>query len=249
MNRPVKGLSGAVKLHHPSLRLWADPTSLAPLETSIAPKLAGPALLPTGGVAKRVLDVILAATTLLLLLPLLIAVTFFIYVTVGRPIFFQQRRLGYAGRPFLCMKFRTMVTEADAALRSHLANNPEAACEWSAAQKLRDDPRVTRFGRMLRRSSIDELPQLLNVLMGDMSCVGPRPIVEAEITRYGDYWDDYVKARPGLTGSWQVSGRSLLSYGRRVALDRYYVRKWSIWRDLRILFQTIPAVLRPDETA
>ena len=168
---------------------------------------------------------------------------------MGSPVLFSHRRLGLNGRPFACLKFRTMVSNADAALRLHLISDPEASQEWQESQKLRRDPRVTSLGRLLRRSSIDELPQLLNVLMGQMSCVGPRPIVDDEVARYGDYWTDYMATRPGLTGPWQVSGRNRLTYERRVALDRHYVRRWSIWRDAWLLIQTIPAVMRPDDTA
>ncbi len=204
---------------------------------------------PVGGLFKRMLDIVIAGTALVLLSPLLLAVTLLIYTTMGRPIVFPQRRLGFHGRPFACLKFRTMVNDADTALRSHLANSPEAAREWSVRQKLEHDPRVTVLGRLLRRSSIDELPQLLNVLRGDMSCVGPRPVVHDEMARYGRYWKYYTRARPGLTGAWQVSGRNRLSYPKRVALDTQYVRKWSVARDLWILVKTIPAVLKTDDTA
>jgi exopolysaccharide production protein ExoY len=204
---------------------------------------------PVGGLTKRVLDIVVAGMALVVLSPLLVAVALLIYATMGRPILFPQRRLGFEGRPFACLKFRTMVHDAETALRSHLDNNPEAAREWRKKQKLQHDPRVTPLGRILRLSSIDELPQLACVLVGRMSCVGPRPIVESEIDRYGEYWKEYVKARPGLTGAWQVSGRNRLSYKRRVALDRHYVRRWSVWRDLGILVKTIPAVLKTDDTA
>jgi exopolysaccharide production protein ExoY len=204
---------------------------------------------PVGGPAKRLLDIVVAGTALVILSPLILAVALLIYVTMGRPILFPQRRLGFGGRKFACYKFRTMVRDAETTLRLHLDNNPDAAREWNARQKLQNDPRITAVGRILRRSSIDELPQLFSVLRGRMSCVGPRPIVDDEIPRYGDYWPDYMKARPGVTGIWQVSGRNRLSYEKRVALDRYYVRRWSIWLDMWILIKTIPAVLRSDETA
>jgi exopolysaccharide production protein ExoY len=204
---------------------------------------------PVGGAAKRTLDILIAGTTIVALAPLLLAVALAIYATMGRPILFPQRRLGFEGRPFPCLKFRTMVKDADSALKSHLANNPEAAREWTATQKLRHDPRVTALGRALRRSSIDELPQLFSVLRGHMSCVGPRPIIDEEVARYGRHWADYIRARPGLTGPWQVSGRNRLSYRTRVALDTRYVRAWSLWRDLWILVRTIPAVLKTDDTA
>lgn len=201
---------------------------------------------PVGGLAKRILDIVVAATAVVLLSPLLLMVALLVYATMGRPILFPQRRLGFDGHSFGCIKFRTMVNDAETALESHLADNPEAAHEWRVRQKLQNDPRVTVLGSILRRSSLDELPQLFNVLKGDMSCVGPRPVVQEEIARYGRYWKFYMKARPGLTGAWQVSGRNRLSYPRRVALDSDYVRNWSIGRDLWILLKTIPAVLKSD---
>ena len=204
---------------------------------------------PIGGFAKRAVDIVISLSALILLSPLLLIVALLIRSTMGRPVLFSHRRLGLHGRPFACLKFRTMVSDADAALRLHLISNPEALQEWRVGQKLRRDPRVTSLGRLLRRSSIDELPQLLNVLMGQMSCVGPRPIVDDEVARYGDYWTDCIGARPGLTGPWQVSGRNRLTYERRVALDRHYVRRWSMRRDAWLLIQTIPAVMRPDDTA
>jgi exopolysaccharide production protein ExoY len=203
---------------------------------------------PVGGAIKRALDIFVAAITLVLLSPLLLAVALLIRATMGRPVLFPQRRLGFDGRPFSCWKFRTMVKDAEATLRSYLDSDPEAAREWRTRQKLELDPRVTTLGRVLRRSSIDELPQLISVLLGRMSCVGPRPIVEAEVARYGRSWADYKRSRPGLTGLWQVSGRNRLTYLRRVALDRCYVRRWSVWLDLWILIKTIPAVLRPGDT-
>ena len=202
---------------------------------------------PIGGLTKRALDIAVASVALVLLAPLLLLVALLIRLTMGSPVIFSHARLGYDGRSFACMKFRTMVNDADAALQDHLVHNSAAHEEWKIDRKLRSDPRVTRLGSILRRSSIDELPQLFNVLMGQMSCVGPRPIVEAEIDRYGAYWVEYISALPGLTGIWQVSGRSRLSYERRVGLDRYYVRRWSFWRDIGLLIRTIPAVLRTDD--
>jgi exopolysaccharide production protein ExoY len=208
-----------------------------------------PARRPVGGSSKRLLDVIIAGTALVLLSPLFLIVSLLIYVTVGRPIIFSHRRLGFTGRPFQCFKFRTMVNDAEKALTLHLAENPQAAREWDDTHKLQHDPRITGLGRALRRSSLDELPQLFSVLLGHMSCVGPRPVVDAEMANYGPYWAEYTRARPGVTGAWQVSGRNRLTYSQRVAIDRHYVRTWSLWRDLQILVRTIPAVLRTGETA
>jgi undecaprenyl-phosphate galactose phosphotransferase len=136
-----------------------------------------------------------------------------------------------------------MVQDADRVLDHVLATDPAAAAEWAATQKLRDDPRVTAFGRFLRRSSLDELPQLFNVLRGEMSLIGPRPIVQAEVARYGEEIEYYYQTKPGITGLWQVSGRSDTSYQRRVALDVWYVRNWTLWHDIAILLKTVPAVL------
>jgi exopolysaccharide production protein ExoY len=202
-----------------------------------------------GGIAKRVVDIVIALTALILLAPLLLTVSLLIWTTMGSPILFAHRRVGLGGRIFNCWKFRSMVSSADTVLQRHLTENADARREWGERQKLDRDPRVTTLGRLLRRSSIDELPQLLNVLMGHMSCIGPRPIVEDEIARYGPYWLDYKATRPGMTGLWQVSGRNRLTYQTRVALDRHYVRRWSMRRDLWILLRTIPAVLRTGDTA
>lgn len=203
---------------------------------------------PVGGLLKRAFDIALAGVTLVLVAPLMLTVALLIYVTMGRPIFFSQMRMGFRGTSFPCMKFRTMVTDADVALGAYLKNNPAAASEWEERRKLEHDPRITRLGRLLRQSSLDELPQLINVLKGDMSCVGPRPIVAPEIVRYGRYWKEYMRSRPGLTGAWQVSGRNRIDYKTRVALDRSYVRRWSLWRDLAIIVRTIPAIMRFDDT-
>jgi exopolysaccharide production protein ExoY len=202
-----------------------------------------------GGTAKRSMDVILALVALLLLLPLMLIVAAVIRVTMGSPVVFAHRRVGRGGASFNCYKFRTMIADADAVLQRHIAADPGAAEEWSATRKLRNDPRVTPLGRALRKSSLDELPQLFNVLRGEMSCVGPRPIVREELAHYGPHAAAYLSARPGLTGSWQVSGRSSLSYEARVALDHDYVSNWSLWRDVVIILRTIPAVMSHDDAA
>jgi lipopolysaccharide/colanic/teichoic acid biosynthesis glycosyltransferase len=161
----------------------------------------------------------------------------------GGPMFFAHRRIGIGGKPFYCLKFRTMVTDADLVLKEAIAHDPALAAEWNATQKLRNDPRVTRIGRFLRMTSLDELPQLINVLLRHMSLVGPRPIVESEVRFYGDDIAHYYNTRPGLTGLWQVSGRSNTSYTRRVQLDVWYVNNWSVWLDIAVLLKTLPAVL------
>lgn len=204
---------------------------------------------PVGGLMKRAFDVTIASTTLVLMAPTMILIALLIMITMGRPVFFVQQRIGFNRRLFGCFKFRTMVTNAGDRLATYLAENPDAAQAWRETQKLKHDPRVTWFGRVLRKSSLDELPQLFNVLLGEMSCIGPRPVLQDELKRYGDHDADYVKAKPGLTGMWQVNGRSNTSYAHRVNCDRYYVRRWSVGLDFRILFRTIPAIMKFDETA
>lgn len=191
----------------------------------------------------RALDLVVAVCALLFFAPLMVVVAFLVWLQDGGPIFFSQRRVGYAGRPFMCLKFRTMVVDADATLEVLLDRDPEARAEWARDRKLRRDPRVTALGQFLRKSSLDELPQLFNVLRGDMSVVGPRPIVDAEVPRYGRWFRYYRTMRPGMTGLWQVSGRNHVDYRRRVALDVLYVRRASFLYNVTILFRTIPAVL------
>lgn len=204
---------------------------------------------PVGGRAKRAFDIVIASATLVVMAPIMIALTALIYLTMGRPVFYVQKRVGFNGRLFGCFKFRTMVTDADKRLSEHLARSPEAARAWVETQKLRNDPRVTALGQILRKSSLDELPQLFNILRGDMSCIGPRPVIQQELERYGSSARHYMRAKPGVTGLWQVSGRSSTSYAFRVRCDRLYVQRWSMLLDCRILFRTIPAVLKFDETA
>ena len=196
---------------------------------------------PFARVLKMAFDQIAAMTLIALLAPLMITLAAFVRAD-GGPAFYRHRRIGAGGRTFECIKFRSMCVDADKVLRRLLASDPRAAEEWAASQKLTNDPRITRVGRFLRRSSLDELPQLFNVLRGEMSLVGPRPIVRDEIARYGRDIEYYYAARPGLTGLWQVSGRSDTSHTQRVRLDVWYVRNWTLWHDLAILFRTIPVV-------
>jgi len=160
--------------------------------------------------------------------------------------FFGQTRVGLGGRTFTMWKFRTMVACAEAVLAQYLAANPAAQAEWELNQKLKHDPRVTRVGRILRKFSLDELPQFWNVLVGEMSFVGPRPFFISQRALYGDAYDVYTRVRPGVTGLWQVSGRNKLDYDERIHLDEYYVRNWSIWLDIYILLRTCWVVLRGD---
>jgi len=196
-----------------------------------------------GGTIKRMMDFTLAVTIFLGLLPLFLMVAAAIKILSPGPVFYGHIRIGHGGRPFLCWKFRTMCANGDAVLKRHLDENPSARIEWDLTRKLRDDPRVTRLGRVLRETSVDELPQLLNVIRGDMSLVGPRPVVRNELTLYGPSKHLYLAARPGITGPWQIGGRSTTAFEDRVALDSGYVTGWSVAEDLRILLMTVPAVV------
>ena len=198
---------------------------------------------PAARAAKLVLDQLGAALALFLLAPLFLVLASLVRRD-GGPALFRHKRVGAGGRTFECIKFRTMVLNADAALHDLLARDPAARREWEEQQKLRHDPRITPVGHFLRKTSLDELPQLLNVLRGEMSLVGPRPIVDAEISRYGRDIEYYYGTKPGITGLWQVSGRSDTSYARRVQLDRWYACNWSLWHDIAILAKTIPVVFR-----
>jgi exopolysaccharide production protein ExoY len=198
---------------------------------------------PIGGIVKRSVDITLATGGLITLFPLFGLVACLVKLHDGGPVLYRHIRLGHGRRSFPCLKFRTMVPNADDVLADHLRRSRAAAEEWAATRKLKSDPRITPVGAALRKLSIDELPQLINVLRGEMSIVGPRPIVFDEIPLYGVDIDFYFCARPGLTGAWQVNGRSNESYEQRVSLDRGYVENWSLWGDLRIVAKTIPAVL------
>jgi exopolysaccharide production protein ExoY len=197
-----------------------------------------------GWATKRSLDTAVALTALCLLLPLLLFIALLIWASDGHAPIYRHVRLGRHGRPFGCLKFRSMVPDGDAVLAAHLAVRPDARAEWEATRKLTRDPRVTSLGQVLRKSSLDELPQLWNVLRGEMSLVGPRPIVQAEVARYGTAFATCFSVPPGLTGLWQVSGRSDTTYAERVALDLDYAGRWSLRRDLAIMLRTVPAVLR-----
>jgi len=198
---------------------------------------------PIGGLPKRAFDLIVAAIAVAVTSPLFLFAALTVILTSRGPIFFRHERIGYGGRSFICYKFRTMVVDADMRLRHLLAADAFVRTEWESCQKLAYDPRVTPGGQLLRLSSLDELPQLINVIRGDMSLVGPRPIVEAEIHRYREKFADYLRARPGITGSWQVSGRNDVSFEARTELDQAYVRGWSFLGDIMIILKTIPAVL------
>ncbi|WP_245504444.1 sugar transferase [Lichenihabitans psoromatis] len=194
-------------------------------------------------IAKRVFDVSVVTTALILFIPLIVTICVLMLLTQGRPILFRHNRIGKNGRNFPCLKFRTMAVNADELLAKHLNVSVEASHEWNTTRKLKSDPRVTPLGRVLRKSSVDELPQLLNVLWGDMSLVGPRPIVMDEVSYYGSSIHHYHQVRPGLTGAWQISGRNDVSYSQRVEMDVDYVKTQSFSKDIKILAKTVPAVL------
>jgi exopolysaccharide production protein ExoY len=201
---------------------------------------------PLGMTQKRVVDITLAISGILLLAPLLIICFLATIATSRGPAIFRHRRVGFNGKHFDCYKFRTMVTDAPERLRKLLESDPAAAAEWTANRKLRNDPRVTAIGAILRKSSLDELPQLFNVLKGDMSIVGPRPVTDDELERYSTAIGAYLACRPGITGLWQVSGRSTTTYDKRVACDAFYARNWSMTLDAKILIVTIPSLLASD---
>jgi exopolysaccharide production protein ExoY len=192
---------------------------------------------------KRSKDQLLAVAALIALMPLLMMIAALVHFGDRGPIFFSQWRLGHQGRYFRCLKFRTMLVDADAALVRHLDADPDAAAEWAAARKLKVDPRITPVGDLLRRTSLDELPQLINIARGEMSIVGPRPIVREEAEYYGDALGEYLAVRPGLTGLWQISGRNDVGYDERVELDRHYVSTMTLGGDLLIILRTVHAVL------
>jgi Undecaprenyl-phosphate galactose phosphotransferase WbaP len=192
---------------------------------------------------KRALDLVGTLAGGLLISPLLLTIVVLIKLDSPGPAFYGSPRRGSGGRQFRCWKFRTMHSGAERLLDEYLRDNPDLRAEWEQNYKLRDDPRITRIGRFLRKTSLDELPQLWNVLLGEMSLVGPRPILEAEMPNYGETYELYKRVSPGMTGLWQVSGRNNISYADRVMMNAYYVRNWSIWLDLVILTRTIKIVL------
>lgn len=196
-----------------------------------------------GGRAKRSLDIMVALTALVVLLPLMLLIALAVKAQDGGPVLFVQQRVGLGGAPFPMLKFRSMRIDASARLERLLQENPAAAKEWREKQKITNDPRVTALGRVLRRMSLDELPQLANVLAGDMSVVGPRPMLEQQIADYGEGFPLYCTARPGITGLWQVSGRNRLNFRQRAQLDGVYLaRGWRVLADLVLLARTAGAV-------
>ena len=193
---------------------------------------------------KRVMELIIVLGCTPLLLPLAGLIALLVRLDSPGPVFYRHARIGRGGKDITILKFRTMVSNADEVLEECLARNPALCAEWADNHKLTCDPRITRVGRWLRKTSLDELPQLWNVLLGDLSLVGPRPIVWDEVEKYQGGFDLYMKVRPGVTGLWQISGRSDTTYADRVRLDAYYVRNWSVWFDIYILLKTPGEVFR-----
>jgi Undecaprenyl-phosphate galactose phosphotransferase WbaP len=200
---------------------------------------------PLPRMIKRSFDIVVASTALLLLSPVILALMLIVKLD-GGVAFYRHKRIGLRGEVFSCLKFRSMVAKSDTALSRYLEKYPEARAEWMRDHKLREDPRITRIGRFLRRTSLDELPQLFNVLKGEMSIVGPRPIIVAETAKYDNDIAFYYRVRPGITGLWQVSGRNDVSYADRVRMDSWYVRNWSLWHDITIICKTFAVVIRQD---
>jgi lipopolysaccharide/colanic/teichoic acid biosynthesis glycosyltransferase len=195
---------------------------------------------------KRWLDLAFTLATMPVFLPVALLIAFVIKLDSRGPVLVKLKRLGRDRSVFYKYKFRTMVPDAERVLEELLRSNQKVREEYERTYKIKNDPRITRFGRLLRRTSLDELPQILNVILGDMSWVGPRDILDSELKMYGDFADKFVTVKPGITGFWQVSGRSKLPYSERVRLDMYYIDHVSVLLDLRILVQTIPVVLFGD---
>jgi len=245
LKRYAKGVrhvmvTSAISPFDPSLpMLWRDTRDLAGVA---GVEVRNRLLVPTPRLIKRCMDVVLTVAGGLCLLPLLAAVALAVKLSSPGPVLFGHTRIGAGGRRFRAWKFRSMVTNGPEVLRAHLAADPAARAEWDRDHKLKDDPRVTRVGAFLRRTSLDELPQLWNVLRGEMSLVGPRPIVDAEVAKYGKCYATYKSVRPGISGLWQVSGRSDTTYAQRLQFDEFYVRNWSPWLDMHILARTVTAM-------
>nr|WP_250808123.1 exopolysaccharide biosynthesis polyprenyl glycosylphosphotransferase [Neorhizobium tomejilense] len=227
---PAMGMSSSMNVHY----ILGRDALLLSSRPEITPRL--------NRAAKRTFDVAVAGSLLAVLAVPMAVVAVAVAVDGGAP-FFRHQRIGRGGRKFGCLKFRSMRVDAEQKLEEYLTANPSAREAWDRNRKLPDDPRITWIGRFIRKSSIDELPQLVNVIKGEMSLVGPRPVTESELDHYGEAGKLYMAVAPGVTGLWQVSGRSDLSYERRVALDAWYVENWSPWHDIAILSKTVPTVL------
>ncbi len=198
---------------------------------------------PVGGGVKRMFDLLLTSVGILFLLPILLLLSMAVSASSRGSIIVRHKRIGYRGEPFMWLKFRTMRPEATERLEEYPRENPDARAEWEQTHKLRADPRVTALGGIMRKTSLDELPQLFNVLLGDMSLVGPRPVTKDELDRYAGNASLYMSCKPGITGPWQISGRSSSAYDERVSLDAAYANNWSLARDTKIVVMTIPVLI------
>lgn len=198
---------------------------------------------PLNRFCKTVFDYVLTVVGTVLIAPFLLLIAVWIYCDSPGPVIFKHTRIGKNGEPFPCYKFRSMCVDAKEKLEELLRNDPAARAEWEQDFKLKNDPRITGSGAFLRKTSLDEIPQIFNVLRGEMSLVGPRPVVKEELQRYGEYVDDYLMVKPGITGMWQVNGRSDTTYEERVQMDSWYVRNWSVWLDIMLLWRTVKAVI------
>ena len=201
---------------------------------------------PTNRFVKNVFEILSLLLAIPIWLPLMIALALAVKLSSPGPALFRQTRVGRAGKEFSCLKFRTMGVDAEDQLIRFLQDNPQAREEWESERKLKNDPRITAVGHFLRKTSLDELPQIINILKGEMSLIGPRPIVSEEVEMYSENFKYYTSVCPGLSGLWQVSGRNDIDYRQRVMLDIFYVRNWSLWLDFMILLRTVPIVLRKD---
>jgi undecaprenyl-phosphate galactose phosphotransferase len=250
-DRPVPGLAASLVRERVPFAIMPQPDGLPVAGCRSTPLSQQDTVLhsyrnnldkPVARISKVIFDVVVSCAALLVLAPLLVIIAALVSLD-GGPVLFGHTRIGARGRVFKCWKFRSMVMDSGAVLNRLLQEDPAAAEEWARTHKLRNDPRVTWIGRLLRKTSLDELPQLFNVLSLDMSLVGPRPIVSLEIPKYGEDIAYYYETRPGITGLWQVSGRSDTTYSQRVRLDTWYVKNWTLWQDMEILCKTIPAVI------
>ncbi len=220
---------------------WGTPVCLRELAGL---EIRNQLLRPFPRLTKAILEFILACIGIVLLIPVFLVLAVVVKISSRGPVLYRADRLGKNGRPIHVWKFRTMYTDADAQLEQILANDPKLAAEWRANFKLEHDPRITPVGRILRKTSLDELPQFFNVLTGELAMIGPRPIVKAEVAYYGDNYEAFSRVKPGITGLWQVSGRNDTGYGKRILLDMWYIRNWSVWLDIHIFFATIAEVVK-----
>lgn len=241
-----------LQTHEPNAALFSSSTFDLPdvsgstSAVRVPPQASGPEDLFRYRFVKRSVDVAMVVLLGIVLSPVLLLIAAAVWLSSPGPVLFSHRRIRRHGEFFTMWKFRTMCINSGEVLERYLMMHPEARAEWRATHKLKCDPRVTRVGRFLRKTSLDELPQLWNVVNGTMSLVGPRPIVAAEVEKYGDQFWDYCSVKPGITGLWQVSGRSELSYEQRVELDRHYVQNWSLSVDAKILMRTWSSVVNRD---